>query len=195
MVVAAACCASLASAPVALAQVGLGAERYEVTITPPKRPGSQTPPEPATPRSPGTDAAPGAAAPHDSSTGAPPEAAQPPASSAAVTAPGNAAQGDSATARSVTEPAAARTATDAPPHTLQVGAFRQRKSALSLRDALAASFQDVTIVEVQSGGEPLYRVTVGRLPHGAALDELRRRLVATGHPAFEIVAPPASAAD
>ena len=73
--------------------------------------------------------------------------------------------------------------------TLQVGAFRARKSAASLHDALAPSFKDVAILEVQSGGEPLYRVNVGRMPHGPALDDLRRRLVAAGHPAFEIAAP------
>jgi cell division protein FtsN len=80
-----------------------------------------------------------------------------------------------------------------PQRTLQVGAFRQQKSATNLHEKLAAAFSDVTIVEVQSGGESLYRVIVGRMPHGPALDDLRHRLVAAGYPAFEVPAPPPAA--
>lgn len=72
--------------------------------------------------------------------------------------------------------------------TMQVGAFREYDRADSLRETLAASFQDVIIVTVQSGGEPLYRVNVGRFPHGPELDAVRRRLVSAGFPAFEVAA-------
>jgi cell division protein FtsN len=78
---------------------------------------------------------------------------------------------------------------------LQVGAYRQRSSAIAMRDKLVTAFQDVAIVEVQSGGEALYRVNVGRLPRGAALDEVRRRLIAAGYPAFEVPAPSVPASD
>lgn len=171
----------------ASAQGGSGAERYEVTITPPKRPGS----EPAAVAAPG-DAA---SAPADAAAHAAPAAE----SGAAAAKGSDAARGDghagaAATATPTAAPAP-RAAANAPMHTLQVGAFRQRKSATTLRDALAASFQDVSIVEVQSGGEPLFRVNVGNLPHGPALDELRRKVVAAGYAAFEVAAPTAPAAN
>ena len=66
------------------------------------------------------------------------------------------------------------------------------KSATALRQELAG-FPDVQVSEVSSGGEPLFRVTVGRLPKGKALDELKRRLSAAGHPVFEIAAPGSAA--
>ncbi len=174
---------TLMSQPVALAQVGLGAERYEVTITPPKRPGSAPAASATEPAAAAADTTPSAA-----------RAAPAVSDSAVQPAPspgGNAA----ATASAALDPALARAAANAPPHTLQVGAYRQSASASSLRDKLTASFADVNVVEVQSGGEPLYRVYVGRLPHGAALDEVKRRLVAAGYPAFEVPAPGASAPD
>jgi hypothetical protein len=189
-------CATLVLATAAAAQVGLGAERYEVTITPPKRPGSEAavgepaPPDGAAAKT--ADQAPassGSPPPEDDNyklgaTGDATKTASPPSASAPGSAP----------ARSA-EPAATRSAPTGPLHTLQVGAYRQRKSAGSMRDKLSASFADVEIVEVQSGGEPLYRVNVGRLPRGGALDDLKKRLVAAGYPAFEVAAPPTSAGD
>lgn len=170
----------------ASAQDDSGAERYEVTITPPKRPGSEAA-KPASGEA-GTEV-PGSkeAAGRDGDAAPSPRADEPEpgtdrAASPAAAAPAGAPAGSAAVASKDAAPAG-------PPHTLQVGAFRQQKSAQSLRDELAASFHDVTVLEVQSGGEPLYRVCVGRMPHGPALDEIRRRLVAAGHPAFEVPAP------
>lgn len=170
----------------AVAQVGLGAERYEVTITPPKRPGTEAP----------VDAEAGSAA--ESAPAAGPAASLPPTDPDNVLGAAPAAAGSAATApapsAAATDPSSARPAANAPLRTLQVGAFRQQQRAADLRDGLAPDFRDVQVVEVQSGGEPLYRVIVGRQPHGPALDDLKRRLTAAGHPAFEIPAPPASAA-
>lgn len=180
---------SLAGPAPAHAQVGLGAERYEVTITPPKRPGSEA-------------AADEAAAP---SAGAVPEPESAPVPNDVLGGEGAPAQTEPAAAApdarpAAVPPAAAASATarvdpNLPRRTLQVGAYRQRKSAQSMHDELTAAFQDVTVVEVQSGGEALYRVNVGRLPRGAALEDLRRRLVAAGYPAFEVAAPTLPAAD
>lgn len=186
---------TLAAAPEAGAQSGSGAERYEVTITPPKRPGSEAVPDAAT-----TAGEPDGAAPDAAPTGN--TAADP-----AVPAPSPSAaphDGAAPTAAGAVAAPAAGTAVAAPPtraaanqplHTLQVGAFRERKSATRLHDALVESFKDVSIVEVQSGGEALYRVNVGHLPHGAALDELKRRVVAAGFAAFEVAAPAAVGAN
>ena len=183
-----------AAAP-AQAQVGLGAERYEVTITPPKRPGTEAPVDAESGVAPEAAPAGEAAAPADADA-APASAPASAAGSATTAAPVGtpAAVGASpASAASVkTEPAATRAGSNLPLKTLQVGAFRQKDSATDLRAALASGFQEVAIVEVQSGGEPLYRVIVGRQPHGPALDDLKRRLAAAGHPAFEVPAPPAS---
>jgi cell division protein FtsN len=173
----------------ASAQVGLGAERYEVTITPPKRPGTEAPvdaeagqAETAAPAGPAASMPP---TDPDNVLGAAP-AAPPVAPRSSATAP--------APSAVAADPSSARPATNAPLRTLQVGAFRQKQSAADLRDGLSSNFQDVQVVEVQSGGEPLYRVIVGRQPRGPALDDLKRRLTAAGHPAFEVPAPPASAA-
>ncbi|HXC52209.1 MAG TPA: SPOR domain-containing protein [Candidatus Limnocylindrales bacterium] len=159
----------------AAAQTGAGAERYEVTITPPKRPGSE--PAAAAPVEPANDGA-----------GAP--------TAAAPAAAGEAAKQGTATAATANASAAvAPVAPEVPAlpvgplRTLQVGAFRQQKSAVSLHDTLVEAFQDVVVVEAQSGGEPIYRVNVGRLPRGPALDDLKRRLVAAGYPTFEVLAP------
>ncbi|MFN2377987.1 MAG: SPOR domain-containing protein [Candidatus Binatia bacterium] len=173
----AACCFA---APAAHAQVGSGAERYEVTITPPKRPGSE-----AAPAEVGDAPAAEGAAPTPAADGAAPPVAVAPASPAAgISLP-------PADAGAVT----AKPAANLPMRTLQVGAFRHRGSAKELQGELAADFPDVTMIEVKSGGEPLYRVNVGRLPKGKALDELRGRLAAAGHASFDVEAPPASAAN
>jgi len=174
----------------AFAQSGTGAERYEVTITPPKRPGTEAAvDEAATPGASATPQAARDAANPDEVLGAGEAAGDAPASppAAAATAP--------AVTRPEPTPETVRAEKNLPLRTLQVGAYRQHKSAVTMRDKLAATFQDVAIVEVQSGGEPLYRVNVGRLPRGAGLDDLRRRLVAAGHPAFDVTAPSVPASD
>ena len=190
---------SLMTATAARAQVGLGAERYEVTITPPKRPGTEAPvdAEGAAAASPATGAPEGAApAANDAADPAAgesaPGGAASPAEAAAPTSAASAAPAASVPAASAPAPSAKPVPSNLPPKTLQVGAFRQKDSAADLRDKLAAGFPDVAIVEVQSGGEPLYRVIVGRLPRGPGLDDLKRRLAAAGHPAFEVPAPPPS---
>lgn len=184
--VVAACCLA---APVANAQMGSGAERYEVTITPPKRPGSQPAPAATAELEPGSP--PDADADADAEGAAPaPDAAA--ASAAKAPAAAGAAGG---LAPSDAGEVAAKPAANLPLRTLQVGAFRHRASAKELQGELAADFPDVTLIEVKSGGEPLYRVNVGRLPKGKALDELRGRLAAAGHASFDVEAPPASAAN
>lgn len=193
----------------AVAQVGLGAERYEVTITPPKRPGSE-PAEASPPAAPSPSAnetlgaldAPGPANSGGASASADSKAAPKPkadagaagsSAGAAAAAAGSAPATVGAAGGSDKAPQVARVEANLPQRTLQVGAFRQRSSAVAMRDTLAASFPNVAIVEVQSGGEVLYRINVGRLPRGSALDDLRRRLAAAGHPAFEVPAPAAPA--
>ncbi len=179
--VAATICAGALIPQVSLAQTGAGAERYEVTITPPKRPGSE--PASVAPAEPATD---GASAPAPVAPAPAGEAAK---QGGAPTATANA--GAATVAPAVPEIPALPVG---PLRTLQVGAFRQQKSAVSLHDTLVEAFQDVVVVEAQSGGEPIYRVNVGRLPRGPALDDLKRRLVAAGYPTFEVLAPVAESA-
>lgn len=179
-------------AQAALAQGGPGAERYEVTITPPKRPGS--PPvasgdAPATaPGNPdGTDDDRPAAdhvlgASEPASAGSQPEAG----------APG----GDRRSAAVAVEPAgSAKIDPNLPRRSLQVGAFRQRSLATAMQEKLDGRFPDVAVVEVQSGGTPLFRVNVGRLPKGPALSQLKDRLADSGYPSFDVPAPPVDVAD
>ena len=158
----------------ATAQAGPGAERYEVTITPPKRPGSETAPEEGDVPEPETGAAEGGDA-------------IPPTAGDAAASPEPSSPATETTSTPRRPPAAP--APVGPLRTLQVGAYRRRSSAEELRDSLLANFRDVTILEVESGGEPLYRVNVGTMPRGAALEDLKRRLLAAGHPAFEVLAP------
>jgi len=194
--------ASLTRAHPAVAQVGLGAERYEVTITPPKRPGTEKAVDEAAMPAPASKAAPkpAAAGTADGVLGAG-KANETPGAVAAPGASGSKPAASASGAKPAASPPVATASAKAevdpslPQRTLQVGAFRQRDRAQSMRDKLAASFPDVTIVEVQSGGETLYRIYVGRMPRGASLDELRRRVVAAGYPAFDVTAPPVSADD
>jgi cell division protein FtsN len=172
---------ALSAAPdVATAQAGAGAERYEVTITPPKRPGSEAAPEAA-------GAAPAATDSAGAVTG---DAAQ-----AKVAEPEAPTSAPSAASASVATPRTAPAAPTGPPRTLQVAAFRQHERAEALRSELAESFPDVAILEIQSGGEPLYRVNVGRLPKGVELEALKKRLAAAGHPSFDVPAPAKPADD
>lgn len=175
---------ALVGAGDAFGQAGPGAERYEVTITPPKRPGSETAPEE------GDVLAPESGAPELGDV-------VPPAADDAATPEGTSAPAaeTTSTPKRTVAPAAAAAMPAGPLRTLQVGAYRRRSSAEELRDVLLANFRDVTVLEVESGGEPLFRVNVGRMPKGAALEDLKRRLLAAGHPAFEVLAPGPSKTD
>lgn len=149
-----------------------GEQRYEVTIAPPHRPGAPMPEPPESDEE-------GSGAEQDQQESAPPDAAAP--ENGATTPPAS-----DAKSGAVTASATAKTAT--PRMALQVGAYRQKSSAEKLRATLSESFKDVTIVETMSGGEPLYRVRVGRIPKGPALEDTRRRLLAAGYSAFEVPA-------
>lgn len=162
------------------AQGGAGSERYEVTITPPKRPGTEAAGEaaqpPATPDA-AVDAGP---------AGSP--AAPAAAAKAAPSADNVLGAGEPAAAAAVP----GRAPANAPLRTLQVGAFRQQASAEALREQLSPTFEDVAVVEISSGGEPLYRVNVGRLPKGPELTALKKRLADAGFPAFDVPLPKTS---
>ncbi len=173
------CCMTAASA---FAQAGAGAERYEVTISPPKRPGSEKAEDAAAP------AVAGETAPASSGETAP-SAVAATGSSAGASAPAAAPTAPAAPAPP--DPATVRATANLPLRTLQVGAYRQRSRAESLQETLSPTFEDVDIVEVQSGGEPLFRVNVGRLPRGPGLEDLKKRLAAAGFPAFEVLVPTA----
>lgn len=167
-----------ATAGDALAQGGPGAERYEVTITPPKRADSDAGDETTAPPPGAAEAA--AAAALSPATAAPAAKAAPSTDNVL---------GATEAARPAAPPSTALASPNAPLRTLQVGAFRQQASAEALRDQLAPTFQDVAIVEISSGGEPLYRVNVGRLPKGPELAALRKRLADAGFPAFDVPMP------
>jgi len=168
-----------------------GAEqRYEVTIAPPHRPGSETPQAIAPDNETGlaqpdrgsnsnSDAAQDTSAADEAPSLSDPAASPPPT-------------GQPESSRNAAGPTQAAPATAAkaegPRLTLQVGAYRLKRSAEKLRDTLAATFRDVTILDTTSGGEPLYRVRVGKLPKGPALEDIKRRLLAAGYPAFEVAA-------
>jgi cell division protein FtsN len=165
----------------AFAQAGAGAERYEVTITPPRRPGSE----------PAADAA--GVPPAGGEAASPPASGEPAAAASGTAAPVAGSQPAAAAPLPASDPATARATANLPLRTLQVGAYRQRSRAEQLQDALSPTFDNVDIVEVQSGGEPLYRVNVGRAPRGPALEDLKKRLAAAGFPAFEVLVPAAPA--
>ena len=69
---------------------------------------------------------------------------------------------------------------------LQVGAFRELKSAHDLRNRLQGKFSDVHISTTDSGGEPLYRVRVGHF--GSEDDSLstKESLQAAGFASFRV---------
>jgi len=145
-----------------------GADHYEVTIAPPPRPGS-APLDPAA-SSPGSPSSAPSSSPSASKDGARDKVSQP-------------AAGEPASARTP-EPSAPVPA--GPLRSLQVGAYRQRRSADQMQEKLGDAFGEVQVVEVESGGEKLYRVRVGKLPAGPALTDLKSRLLAAGYPAFEV---------
>jgi type II secretory pathway predicted ATPase ExeA len=69
---------------------------------------------------------------------------------------------------------------------LQVGAFRELKSAADLRARLQEKFSEVFISTVDSGGEPLYRVRVGHFRSDAESDTTKSSLQASGFASFRV---------
>ena len=69
---------------------------------------------------------------------------------------------------------------------LQVGAFRELKSAADLRARLQERFSDVFISTVESGGEPLYRVRVGHFRSEAESETTKSSLQAAGFASFRV---------
>jgi len=104
-----------------------------------------------------------------------------------TTGPAVAAPAPTPPAPAALKPAAApvvQTAQPVPEVSLQVGAFRQVESAMSLKNRLAPRFPDTWISRINSGGEALYRVRVG---HFFGIEEtvsLKAELLAHGFPSF-----------
>jgi len=69
---------------------------------------------------------------------------------------------------------------------LQVGAFRELKSAHELRNRLQGNFADVHISTTDSGGEPLYRVRVGHFGTEDDATRMKESLQAAGFAAFRV---------
>ncbi|MFQ5478960.1 MAG: AAA family ATPase [Candidatus Binatia bacterium] len=69
---------------------------------------------------------------------------------------------------------------------LQVGAFRQVSSAMDFKKKLLPLFPDVYISRTDSGGEPLYRVRVGKFERSEQTEPLKARLLAAGYPSFRV---------
>ncbi|RMF24798.1 MAG: SPOR domain-containing protein [Deltaproteobacteria bacterium] len=163
---------------------------YEVQIKPPPRPGAAAPETAKPPEKP--VAAPPAGTPaiekvesatHEAGPARP--AAEAPAAPAS---PAPAVRPETAPSAGTTETSSKITgsATTKPWVSLQVGAFRNLKSAHALQRKLAKTFSDVYISTVESGGEPLYRVRVGRFRTADESLELKSRLLAAGFPSFRV---------
>lgn len=168
---------------------------YEVEIAPPPRPGSaptrvDNPPiveMPLPPSAPGDFGDPGATRQPDAGPSGMPATPFPPApsSSSGNTQPPPDLPGwpGSPELRNSSSPANA----PAGPHvSLQVGAFRDMRSANALRTNLSRSFPDVHISTIDSGGEPLHRVRVGRFGTAEESLPLKQRLQAMGYPSFRV---------
>lgn len=69
---------------------------------------------------------------------------------------------------------------------LQVGAFRELKSAADLRARLQQKFSDVYISTVDSGGEPLYRVRVGHFRTEDESNATKSSLQSAGFASFRV---------
>jgi cell division septation protein DedD len=81
------------------------------------------------------------------------------------------------------------TASIAPPargFSLQVGAFRELRSAIALKGRLAKNFSDVYVSTVESGGEPLYRIRVGSFKAPEETLPMKMQLQAAGYPSFRV---------
>ena len=75
-----------------------------------------------------------------------------------------------------------------PADSLQVGAFRELRSAADMKARLQKHFDDVYISTVESGGEPLYRVRVGRYRDNRNALHTTQLLQAAGYPSFRVKA-------
>ena len=75
-----------------------------------------------------------------------------------------------------------------PAESLQVGAFRELRSAADMKARLQKHFEDVYISTVESGGEPLYRVRVGRFQNRRDTLHMTQLLQAAGYPSFRVKA-------
>ncbi len=60
------------------------------------------------------------------------------------------------------------------------------RSANALRTNLSRSFPDVYISTIDSGGEPLHRVRVGRFGTAEESLPLKQRLQSMGYPSFRV---------
>jgi rare lipoprotein A len=67
-------------------------------------------------------------------------------------------------------------------YTLQLGSFAQLENALQLRDRVAKSYSDVTVVPLQANDAMFYRVQIGTFSERAAAEEQARRIAQTGFP-------------
>jgi rare lipoprotein A len=67
-------------------------------------------------------------------------------------------------------------------YTLQLGSFAQLENAQQLRERLAQSYADISIVPQQAQGETYYRVQLGTFPDRGAAEEQARRMAQTGLP-------------
>jgi len=67
-------------------------------------------------------------------------------------------------------------------YTLQMGSFSQLENAQQLRDRLAKSFLDVTIIPLRLKDVTYYRVQVGNFSNRAAAEEQARQVAQTGFP-------------
>jgi type II secretory pathway predicted ATPase ExeA/cell division septation protein DedD len=182
---------------------------YETEIPPPPRPGSEIPTAPPS----GKTLPPGALPPATSSgikvftvkpdgtttvvpntptAGrpqpmipiAPLPPGAPPAEPTPLGAPPASAKPTTATAPAplpITPPAAKGAAIS-----LQVGAFRELKSAADLRARLQEKFSDVHISTIDSGGEPLYRVRVGHFRTEDESNATKSSLQAAGFASFRV---------
>ncbi len=71
-------------------------------------------------------------------------------------------------------------------YALQVGAFRELRSAVDLKGRLARSFSNVYVSTVESGGTPLYRIRVGNFVNAEQTLPLKMQLQAAGYPSFRV---------
>ncbi len=67
-------------------------------------------------------------------------------------------------------------------YTLQLGSFSQRENAEQLRDRLAKSHADVTIVPLEAKDVTYYRVRLGTFTNRATAEEQARQLAQAGFP-------------
>lgn len=175
---------------------------YDTEIAPPPRPSTMTPPAAATGTAPGVPTAPPSSggmriyrvnpdgttkietvpAPPGAPSGANPGAA-PPKAPTSGSLPG------------IPPPPSSGVQAAAPPpaigaltSSLQVGAFRELKSAADLRARLQKDFPDVYISTIDSGGEALYRVRVGHFTDEAAADRTKAALQSAGFASFRVTA-------